>query len=148
MSGDRRGYTLLEMSIVLAILSVAATLVVPALVDLGATPPHRTGDALLTLLHASRQAAIDRNVTVALVIDPVTGKFEVDSTGLSGAGELAEGQIDLALTEALVTDLPRLQYTFRPNGAAMGDTVRVRGTDSSLVVSVDPWNGVASANVP
>ena len=43
------------------------------------------------------------------------------------------------------TDAARLNYTFHPTSAALGDTVRIRGADSSVVVFVDPWNGVAYA---
>ena len=143
---SRRGFTLLEMSIVLAVMAVAATVVVPAMVDMGRTPQRRTADGLLSLLHAARKAAIERNVSVSVVIDPVTGKYRVDSTGVFGAGEMGEGQLDFTMSETVSTTLSRLQYTFRSTGAAMGDTVRVRGVDSSLVVSVDPWSGVASAN--
>ncbi|HEY5220505.1 MAG TPA: GspH/FimT family pseudopilin [Gemmatimonadaceae bacterium] len=146
MMRTRRGFTLLEMSIVLVIMAIAATLVVPALVDLGQTPPHRTADALLTLLRASRATAIDSNVTVTMVVDPIAGYFRVDSQGLRGSGQVAAGQIDLSTSETMVTDLPRLTYVFQPTGAARGDTVRVRGADSSLVVRVDPWSGVASAS--
>jgi Tfp pilus assembly protein FimT len=134
------------MSIVLAIMAIAATLVVPALVDLGQTPPRRTADALLSLLNAARAVAIDSNVTVSLVLDPVTGKYRVDSAGATGASEVAEGKLQLATTETMVTDLPRLHYIFSPNGSALTDTVRVRGGDSSLVVMVDPWSGVGHAS--
>ena len=34
----------------------------------------------------------------------------------------------------MVTTLPRLTYMFQPTGSALGDTVRVRGADSSLVL--------------
>ena len=141
----RRGFTLLEMSITLAVMAVASLLVVPAIVDLGQVPPRRTADALIGLLQASRDAAISRNITVTLIVDPVTGKYRIDSIGMFGRGPVTEGELDLGSTERLETDLARLQYTFRPTGAAQGDSVRVRGVDSAVVVSIDPWNGVAHA---
>jgi prepilin-type N-terminal cleavage/methylation domain-containing protein len=142
---SRAGFTLIEMSIVLAIMAIASGLVVPALVDLGRTPQRRTADQLLSLLNATRRVAIDHNVTVTLVLDPKSGNYRVDSTGLFGSGPVIQSQIDLLGMESMVTDLPRLNFSFRPTGAAMGDTVRVRGADSSVVVSVDPWSGVAYA---
>jgi hypothetical protein len=51
----------------------------------------------------------------------------------------------LGAQETLVTDLPRLVYVFHPTGSAFADTVLVRGTGASALVSVDPWNGVAYA---
>ncbi len=144
MTRARRGFTLLEMSVVLVIMAIAATLVVPALVDLGQTTPRHTASALLDLLRASRAVAIDSNVTVTLIVDPATGNFRVDSVGVEGMGPVAAGQLALASNEAMATDDPRLKYVFAPTGAALADTVRVRGADSSVVVFVDPWSGVAT----
>jgi prepilin-type N-terminal cleavage/methylation domain-containing protein len=141
----RRGFTLVEMAIVLAIMLIAGGLVVPALVDLGRTPQRRTADSLLSLLNASRKLAIAHNVTVTIALDPKSGNYRVDSTGYYGAGLVVQSQIDLLGMESMATDAPRLNYMFKPTGAAMGDTVRIRGADSSVVVSIDPWSGVAYA---
>jgi len=142
---SRRGFTLVEMAIVLAIMVIAAGLVVPALVDLGRTPQRRTADLLLTLLNASRKLAISHNVTVTVVLDPKSGDYRVDSTGYYGSGPVEQSQIDLLGMESMATDATRLTYVFKPTGAAMGDTVRIRGSDSTVVVMVDPWSGVAYA---
>lgn len=139
---SRRGFTLVEMAIVMAVMAIASGLVVPALVDLGRTPQRRTADALLSLLNATRRLAIDNNVSVTLVLDPKSGDYRVDSTGFYGSGLVEQSQIDLLGMEAMVTELPRLTFWFQPTGAALGDTVRIRGADSSVVVSVDPWSGV------
>lgn len=146
MMRPRTGYTLLEMSVVLVIMAIAATLVVPALVDLGQEPSPHTASALLDLLHASRAAAIDNDVTVTLLVDPVSGAYRADSAGVQGTGVLATGQLALQGDEQMVTDLPRLRYVFNPTGATWGDTVRVRGGSSSVLISVDPWSGVATSN--
>ena len=145
MTRGRGGYTLMEMAIVLAVMAIASSLVAPALVDLGRTPQRRTADAVLSLLNASRKLSIDHNVTVTVVLDPKSGDYRVDSIGYFGSGPVIQSQIDLLGMESMSTDLPRLTYTFRSTGAALGDTVRIRGTDSSVVVFVDPWNGVAYA---
>ncbi len=146
MIRSHRGFTLMEMIICMAIMAIASSLVVPALVDLGRTPQQRrTADALLSVLNASRKIAIAHNVTVTVVLDPKSGDYRVDSTGYFGAGMVIQSQIDLLGMETMSTDAPRLNYTFHPTGAAMGDTVRIRGMDSSVVVQVDPWSGVAYA---
>ena len=133
----------MEMTIVMAIMAIASGLVVPALVDFGRTPQRRTADALLSLLNATRRLAIDSSVTATLVLDPKSGDYRIDSTGFSGAGLVLQSQIDLLGMDAMVTELPRLTFTFQRTGAAIGDTVRIRGADSSVVVSIDPWSGVA-----
>jgi prepilin-type N-terminal cleavage/methylation domain-containing protein len=142
---SRRGFTLVEMAIVMAIMAIASGLVVPALVDLGRTPQRRTAESLLSLLNAARKIAIDHNVTVTMVMDPKSGNYRIDSTGYFGAGMVTQSQIDLLGMESMATDAPRLNYVFRPTGAALGDTVRIRGADSSVVVMIDPWSGVAYA---
>lgn len=142
----RRGFTLLEVTITLAVMAVSAMLVVPALVDLGRTPPPRTANAILSLLDASRALAVDSNVTVTVVLDPKSGKYRVDSVGVFGAGAVVEGQLEENSLETLETTAARLSYTFGPTGASFGDTVRVRGVDSSVVIRVDSWSGAARAS--
>lgn len=142
----RRGFTLWELTMVLLIMSIAATLAAPAFARLGSERPPGAADAMLALLHDARKAAIDYNATVTVRLDPKTLKYEVDTLGVVGGGKLADGTLDLGLTQTLSTDLPRLQYVFQPTGAAFADTVAVHGGDRPLVVKVDPWSGVARAD--
>ena len=141
-----RGFTLWEMAIVLAVMSIAAILVVPAIARLGEAPPPRTADTFLALLRDARKAAIDSNAVVTLMFDPVSGHYRADSTGAGGAGRVAEGTLTLSASEVMETTLPRLKYVFRPTGAATGDTVLVRGYGDAVLVSIDPWSGVARTN--
>jgi hypothetical protein len=98
---------------------------------------------MLGLLHDARKASIDYNATTTVRLDPKTLKYEVDTSSGAGFGVLAEGVLDLGLSQSLETDLPRLQYVFRPTGAAFADEVVVRGGPKQLTVRVDPWSGVA-----
>ena len=139
----RSGFTLWEMAIVLAVMSVAAVLVAPAITRLGESPPPRTADSLLALLRDARKTAIENNAIVTLLFDPVSGHFRADSVGAGGAGLVAEGTLALGATETMETTLPRLRYVFRPTGAAYADSVLVRGFGEAVLVSVDPWSGVA-----
>lgn len=141
----RRGFTLLEMGIVLAIMAVSAMLVAPALSRMGQGKPPGAGEDVMRLLSDARKIAIERNETVTLRLDPTTGRYRADTVGVAGSGELGEGTLALGAQETLVTDLPRLVYVFHPTGSAFADTVLVRGTGATTLVSVDPWNGVAYA---
>jgi prepilin-type N-terminal cleavage/methylation domain-containing protein len=142
----RRGFTLWELTMVLLIMAIAATLSAPAFARLGADKPPAAADALLALLHDARKAAIDYNATATVRIDPKTLKYQVDTSGVAGYGPIASGTLDLGLSQTLETDRPRLQYIFRPTGAAFADTVMVRGGERQLIVRVDPWSGVARAD--
>jgi prepilin-type N-terminal cleavage/methylation domain-containing protein len=142
----RRGFTLWEVSMVLFIMSIAAILVAPALSRFGTEQPEGTADKVLALLHDARRVAIDIGGVVVLRIDPKNLHYRADSTGTNGTGLVAEGTLDLAATQTVATDRPRLQFVFKSTGAAFADSVVVNGGDKPLVVRVDPWSGVASAD--
>lgn len=142
----RRGFTLWELTMVLLIMGIAATLAAPAFARLGADKPGTPADAMVGLLHDARKVAIDHNATATLRLDPKTLKYQLDTAGVNGFGMMATGILDLGMAQSLVTDQPRLQYVFRPTGAAFADTVVVRGGDIPLIVRVDPWSGVARAD--
>jgi prepilin-type N-terminal cleavage/methylation domain-containing protein len=142
----RRGFTLWELTMVLLVMAIAATLAAPAFSRLGTEQPTQGADQLLGLLHDARKAAFDFNATVTLRLDPKSLKYQLDTATVAGAGTLAAGILDVGSTETLVSDLPRLVYVFRPSGASFADTLVVHGGQTPLVVRVDPWTGVARAD--
>ena len=77
----RRGYTLWELTMVLLVLAIAATLAVPAFSDFGRDPQPTGADAMLGLLKDARKAAIDFNANVTLRLDPTTLAYELDTSG-------------------------------------------------------------------
>jgi hypothetical protein len=131
---------------VLLVMAIAATLAAPAFGRLGSEQPSRGADQLLALLRDARKASFDYNATVTLRLDPKTLNYQVDTMAVRGRGTLAVGVLDMGAAETLVSDQPRLTFVFRPSGAAYADTVAVRGTQTPLVVRVDPWTGVAHAD--
>ncbi len=139
----RRGFTLMEMAVCLVIMAVAASVVVPAISRLGNGKPESAGDQLISLLKQARNYAIERNYTVTVRIDPVSSRYRVDTTGTGGMGVLVDTTFSLGDAETLETALDRLQFTFKPTGAVMGDTVIVRGIGTTSVLTVDPWTGEA-----
>jgi prepilin-type N-terminal cleavage/methylation domain-containing protein len=142
-SRARTAFTLWEMTIVTAIVAVAASLAAPALVSFGNERPPGAADKLVSLLHAARQTAITSNAMVTVRIDPATFRFQIDTTSTVGAGVLATGKLDLDPSQTLVSDAPRLRYIFSPTGATFADTVIVRGGGRPVWVGVDAWSGVA-----
>jgi Tfp pilus assembly protein FimT len=139
----RRGFTLWEITIVFALVALGAALVIPSWVDFGENPSAAPGDAVVALLRDARKLAIEQSQTVAVRIDPSTLYFRVDTTGANGTGLYADGTIEMSTYETLETDRRRLSYYFRPTGAALGDTVAVRGGAYAVTVAVDPWSGYA-----
>ncbi|MBM4194521.1 MAG: prepilin-type N-terminal cleavage/methylation domain-containing protein [Gemmatimonadetes bacterium] len=141
----RRGFTLWETALVLAVLGVTLGLTAQALVSFGTEKPRTDAEALLTLLKQARAQAIRGNTAVALRIDPVSGRFRMDTTGALGSGEYLSGTIELGGGTGLETEQARLQFLFNPAGAAFADSVGVRGAAGTVMVLVDPWSGVARA---
>jgi Tfp pilus assembly protein FimT len=139
----RRGFTLWEITIVFALVALGAALVIPSWVDFGETPSAAPGDAMVALLRDSRKLAIEQSQTVAVRIDPSTLYYRVDTTGAYGTGLYADGTLEMSTYETLETDLRRLRYLFRPTGAALGDTIAVRGGEYPVTIAVDPWSGYA-----
>lgn len=142
----RGGFTLWEMTIVFAIMAVTAMIVAPQWLRLDDAPAPVTGQPLLDALRDARRLAITANQVVALRIDPVTGRYRVDTSGVAGTGAYFEGDLALGALESMESDQPRLQYIFRPTGATYGDTVIVRSANGSVRIAVDPWSGEATAH--
>ena len=144
---ETTGFTLWELTMVLLVMAIAATLAAPAFARLGEDKATSGGaDAMIGLLHDARKAAMDYDAVVTLRVDPLTLSYQADTSTSNGFGTLATGTLDLGLAARLDTDQPRLQYVFQPTGAAYADSVVVRGGDLPLVVRVDPWSGVARAD--
>jgi hypothetical protein len=127
------------------ILAIVATLTAPAYVRLGEEREKTSVDLLVKLLRDTRALAIERTVEATLIIDPETGHYRVDTTSSFGSGRVTEDTLGFAATEGLESSLPRLRYVFRPTGAAFGDSVLVRGSDTTRVVIVDTWSGMPYA---
>ncbi len=141
----RRGFTLWEMTIVLAIMAVTALLVAPQWARLGDAPAAVTGQPILDALRDARRLAITAHQVVALRIDPSSGRYRVDTSGVAGTGLYFEGSLELGALESMESEQPRVQFIFRPTGATYGDTVRVRSANGSVLIAVDPWSGLATS---
>lgn len=141
----RRGFTLWETALVLAVLSITLLLAAPALTEFGTNKAKSDAEGLLELLRVARREAVETSTVVAVRLDPTTGRFRIDTTGTAGMGPFTTGTLDLGGATTLVTDQARLQFLFQPTGAAFADSVGVRGPGGTVMVFVDGWTGVAHA---
>jgi prepilin-type N-terminal cleavage/methylation domain-containing protein len=145
MTGRRGGFTLWEIATVLLIIAVVASLTAPAFVQLGEQRAQTSQDLLVKLLRDTRSLAIEHSVEATLLIDPANGHYRVDTTSSFGSGRVAEDTLHLAAADKIETSLPRIRYVFRPTGAAFGDSVTLRGMDSTRVLMIDTWSGMPHA---
>ena len=138
----RRGFTLVEMVVVMIIAAVAVGVTAPALMRMAGVRGDE-GDAtpLAALLRAARREAVEGGVVASLYLDPETRNFRIDTAGPAGAGVLTESLLEMDPGVTLANDSLRVRFIFRPDGSVFGDTLMVHGQWGSSRVSVDRWTG-------
>ncbi len=144
MTARRRGFTLLETAIVLAITAIGALLVLPmwpAALTRGVQRDDSPGAALATELTEARRHAIASRHAVTVHIDVTHGRLRMDTTGAGGRGVWRDTVLPLAPDEALTTADTAAVWLFRPTGAAQGQPMALRHAAGWVTVSVDPWSG-------
>jgi prepilin-type N-terminal cleavage/methylation domain-containing protein len=138
----RRGFTLLEMVLVILIMGIVFALAVPAMGGLGSDPEEgESWKELVDLMRSSRILALENAVTVRMVLDPETGLYSVDSVGPRGAGLVQEGKLLVGLNMSMYADSARVKFTFRPDGSAFSDSLIVRSSGYATKLSVEPFTG-------
>ena len=127
--GFTAGYTLIEMIVVLAIMSLAAAVVLPALVR------ARTGiTPVQTVIESARDAAAHRGETISLRID-ASGTWHMHGTGSALEADSATGHIT-PLASAPLTLL------VAPSGSCAFD---VRSAAAARGLSLDPLSCVLAS---
>jgi len=134
-----RGFTLAEIVVVLALLGLIAAVAVPAFTSLDAgDDATRVAGDVVQVLHAARRAALEQATTAAVVVEPVSGHYWVvlgDSAGQAVAATFA------LPTGVTLLGPERAHFLFQSTGAAVGDSLFLRGPARTAVVTVDRWRG-------
>jgi len=136
----RRGFTLLEIAVVLAISTIAALLVFPQWAERSEAPMAPPAQVAAWLVEA-RQQAIGARQTVTVHLDARAAQVQMDTSGASGSGIWLREPLSRELSSAFEPPDARYTFAFRPTGAAQGDTVRVRTSDGLWRLAIDRWNG-------
>lgn len=186
LSQPKNGFTLIELTVALLILTVMAAMAAPALLNRREPPPMEEAQGRVeALFRMARDSAVRSANPVTVVLDSVSGLvwFDartrlaaevappvVEQTNISGISLRSAGGFAGAPTSGIglgeaggasrapangeSLELPtgvrmqlfqaRSQFTFSPNGAALGDSIQLSApTGEVRMITVDPWNGRA-----
>jgi prepilin-type N-terminal cleavage/methylation domain-containing protein len=142
MKSLRAGFTLLEMVLVLLIMGIIFTMVIPSIGSMGQDPEEgQPWKELAELLRSSQKMALERAVTVRMVLDPQTGVYHVDSIGATGSGPVYDGTLALGMNMTVEADSIRARFSFRPDGSAYSDSLIVRSSGHATKLHLDPYTG-------
>jgi Tfp pilus assembly protein FimT len=133
MGEFRRGMTIVELLVMMAILGAMAAIAVPrAVTTMDRFSVRGAAQDVVLAIAAARAAASDRSTYVSFVADPRTGRVRA----VSGGETLLER--DLARTRGIRLEASRESVTFAPGGLGWGaanTTVIVsKGTRSDTIV--------------
>ena len=134
-----RGFTLVEVLVVIAILGITAAAVVPALAR--ATTEDdvtRAARGFERVAVAARTTALERATPVELILVPESGRYWVrlvDGTAIDS------GTIALENGTRVRSPVPRPQFRFGPLGTADGDSLLILGAGGAQALVLDRWTG-------
>jgi prepilin-type N-terminal cleavage/methylation domain-containing protein len=166
MTRNRAGFTLFEMIAVLIILSVATAVAVPAFRSLVETDDLNAATARVeALFRLARDSAIRGGLPVTVVIDSVSGSVWLDAPvppplddtltveqrrrnartiGRYGSfvqADSAAETLELPRSVTLQLTRARASFTFAPSGAAFADSLLLRTSQGTRLLTVDRWTG-------
>jgi prepilin-type N-terminal cleavage/methylation domain-containing protein len=139
----RRGFTLLEFVVVLAVMGIILAVTAPAFRARIDAPRDDAAGVILSLLQRARRTALETSHRSTVMIDPSTHRAWV--TGRSAGGVVIDTAMTLAIPSdaRLVASLARVRFVFSPDGSAESDALLVDSPRGRERIDVDRASGDA-----
>lgn len=135
-----RGFTLVEVVVVILLMGIVGALAVPSLPGLGRGAPEETTRAVMGVLRGARRTAVESGRSVRVILDPSGARYWVETDFGDDRWSRSAGVIPVSPGVSLKSSEPRPEYTFTPSGPGYGDTLFIHGP-TPAVVTVDIWTG-------
>jgi prepilin-type N-terminal cleavage/methylation domain-containing protein len=145
----RRGFSLLEVVVVLTILGVVAGVTAPALRDAARKDDLKaSAGEIVSLVGRTRRTASDYATRATLTIDVESARYWVFIGTTSGERSVAGGTIPLAAGAELIARESRVTFVFDASGKAFATDLAVRLNGTTAPIIVDPWRGDVRVGAP
>lgn len=140
-----RGFTLLEIMLVLSIISLAGVLLLPRLGGLDSRGFNvEVREAANLLNHARRNAVVTGNPAVISFVPDLEGEEPAYRSPIFSAGVFRAQNIELYFRDSTGREEPvlePLEIFFFPEGGSTGGAVLLQRDDRAASIQVDPITG-------
>ena len=131
MRGAQNGFTLIELVVVLAIISMIMVAVAP---NIWTDNKHQESKrAIGAILHGASRHAVNSGNAVVLTFDTRGLAYEMRAEGTPAK------RAEVELAEQSVLSPPTATFRFLPTGRATSDTLRLQTLQATTWIYVDEW---------
>ena len=138
-----RGYTLIEVVVVLAVLAVAAAVVAPAVGRTADSVKARTEvTGVATFLRLAREQAVTRQQPYEVIVDPETRALWLRRVSPESVGSIQASRLLSAMLQIVAEPASARRVVFLAQGSSSGGRVRIVAPGPRVyVIIIDALTG-------